>query len=116
MEHGGKQMLVVGNGERLNIQSISSTAIHTNQKPFKLKQVLHVPKIPKHLLSVSKLTSDNQLYIEFHFDYCLLKDKVTRQTLMQGNFSEGLYQICGEVPQAFKSQNHPSALVATKET
>ena len=37
MKHNGKQMLVIGNGEKLNIQSIGSTTIHTNQKSLKLK-------------------------------------------------------------------------------
>ena len=76
MEHGGKQMLVVDNGEKLNIDSISSATIHTNQKPLKLKQVLHTLEITKNLMSVSKLTSVNQVYLEFHSDYFLLKDNV----------------------------------------
>ena len=107
-------MLVVGNGEKLSIKSIGSATIHTNQQPLKLKQVLHVPEITKNLLSVSRLTLDNQVYLEFHSGYCLLKDKVTGRTLLQGNLSEGLYQFHGGGFQGFKG--HPNALVATKET
>ena len=61
-------MLVVGNGEKLSIQFIGSATIHTNKKSLKLKQVLNVLEITKNLLNVSRLTSNDQVYLEFCFD------------------------------------------------
>lgn len=55
--------------------------------------MLHVPKINKNLISVSKLTTDNGVYVEFHADYCVVKDKRTMEILLRGNIRDGLYQL-----------------------
>lgn len=55
-------------------------------------EVLHTPHITKNLLSVSKLTSDNNVIIEFDsFGY--VKDKATRKLLLEGHPMDGLYEF-----------------------
>lgn len=50
---------------------------------MKLNQILHVPSITKNLLSISKLTSENNVIVEFYSDLCVVKGKVTRAILFQ---------------------------------
>jgi len=51
---------------------------------FFLKNLLHVPGITKNLLSVSKFTADNKVFLEFYPDSCFVKDLSTRKTLLRG--------------------------------
>lgn len=45
---------------------------------------MHAPQIKKKLLSVSKLTSDNNLNVEFDVNCCVVKDEVTGLKLLEG--------------------------------
>lgn len=47
------------------------------------------------MLSVSKFTVDNKVFIEFHSQFCLVKDSTTRKVLLKGNLdpSSSLYQL-----------------------
>lgn len=57
-----------------------------------LHKLLHVPKIKKNVLSVSRFAKDNNVYFEFHNKYCLVKSQVTKQVLLKGiEGHEGLY-------------------------
>ena len=60
---------------------------------FFLKNILHVPDITKNLLSISQFTHDNNVVIEFYSTCCLVKDKNTRVTLLEGVLKDGLYQL-----------------------
>ncbi|KAL5803075.1 hypothetical protein ACOSQ4_031380 [Xanthoceras sorbifolium] len=67
-------------------QRIESLNLH-------LKNILHVPSITKNLLSISKLTKDNNAFAEFHDNGCMVKDKRTRRILLQGPLRHGIYQL-----------------------
>jgi hypothetical protein len=56
----------VGNGTGLQILHLGSCSINTDTRPLALNNVLHVPEISKHLLSVDKLARDNNIFFEFH--------------------------------------------------
>ena len=58
-----------------------------------LHNVLYVPEITKKLLSVSKLTDDNNALVEFDVNYCYVKDKLIRKILLRGKLRDGLYQL-----------------------
>lgn len=58
-----------------------------------LNDMLHVPHIKRNLISIARLTASNNLYLEFHSNFCLLKDKDTRKVMLHGAFNNGLYQI-----------------------
>ena len=47
----------------------------------------------KNLLSVYRLVSDNDIFIEFHKHFFLVKDKVTRNIILQGRSRGGLYPL-----------------------
>jgi hypothetical protein len=55
--------------------------------------VLHVPAATKNLISVHKFTLDNDMFIEFHPFYFLIKDQKTRKVLLHGPYKGGLYPL-----------------------
>ncbi|KAD3642281.1 hypothetical protein E3N88_31505 [Mikania micrantha] len=89
----GEDFLHVGDGEGLPILHIGSTKIHSPSKTFSVSNILHVPRIKRNLLSVQKFYSDNNVYFEFHSNFFIVKDKVTRTTLLTGPSDNGLYSI-----------------------
>nr|KYP31891.1 Putative transposon Ty5-1 protein YCL075W family [Cajanus cajan] len=58
-EHHGKTTLIVGSGEKLKIVATGSSKLNS----LNLHDVLYVPNITKNLLSVSKLTADNNILV-----------------------------------------------------
>jgi hypothetical protein len=71
--HGNEQVHV-GNGAGLHISHIGHGTINANAKPLHLRNVLHVPKITKNVLSASKLTHDNNAFLEIHPSHFFVKD------------------------------------------
>lgn len=96
----GTQEIYMGNGEGLNILHTGNSVFHSpfHNKCLKLNNMLHVPKITKNLISVSKLTHGNNVYLEF-FSHCLfLKDRATRAILTEEQFKDDLYAFSYKVP------------------
>jgi hypothetical protein len=77
----------------LQITHIGSCSINTDIRPLALNNVLHVPKISKHLLLVHKLSHGNNIFFEFHPWYFLIKDRATRNVLPKVKCESGLYPI-----------------------
>jgi hypothetical protein len=61
--------------------------------PLALNNVLHVPDMSKHLLSVHKLSCDINVFFEFHLWYYFIKDRATRKLLLEGKCESGLYPL-----------------------
>jgi hypothetical protein len=47
----------------------------------------------KNLVSVHRLASDNNVFLEFHPDFFLIKDRDTKSTLLEGPCRRGLYPL-----------------------
>uniref|UniRef100_A0A803QCY3 Integrase catalytic domain-containing protein n=1 Tax=Cannabis sativa TaxID=3483 RepID=A0A803QCY3_CANSA len=93
-EYGGKEKVTVGNGDKLVISHFGNGKLYTKTGQWlKLNEMLLVPIIAKNFLSVSKLTTDNDVIIEFHSNSCFVKDIATRRVLLQGMLKDGLYQL-----------------------
>ena len=118
-DYNGKNKLLVGNKQELNIFGIGNTVImsclSTVSYPIHLKEVLVVPQIAKNLLSVSKLTHDNDLVVEFFSDQCLIKHKQLGIVVLRAVLEEGLYKldVQGKAPQrlfltSLKTLHHTS--------
>lgn len=59
-----------------------------------MNDVLVVSSISKSLLSVSKLTNNNSMYVGFSFCSCLVKDKPMGLILLERNLDkEGLHKM-----------------------
>lgn len=70
---------MVGNGDKLKIVASGSIEL----KNLNPRDVLYVPEITKNLVSVSKLTLDNNIIVEFNTDCCSVKDKRTWKDLLE---------------------------------
>ena len=81
------------NGAGMRINQIGQSFVRTPNRDLLLKNVLYVPEASKNLASVHRLTADNNAFMEFHPDYFLIKDQVTRKTLFRGRCEGGLYPL-----------------------
>lgn len=89
----GHDQVHTANGTGMDIIHVSQSSIESNSRLLRLKNVLHVPQLNKNLLSVHKITNNNQVSLEFYPNSFLMKDLTTRETLLQGQFENGLYPI-----------------------
>ncbi|KAL2491518.1 Retrovirus-related Pol polyprotein from transposon RE1 [Abeliophyllum distichum] len=93
-EYADKQKMIVGNGTSLQISRVGSKVFNIEyDKSLVLKRLIHVPRIKKNHISVSKLTTDNNVCIEFFPHGCAVKDLPTRKALVQEKLEDGLYQL-----------------------
>ncbi|TXG72185.1 hypothetical protein EZV62_000764 [Acer yangbiense] len=91
IDYTGKEMIFMGNGTGLNIASTRYNTFNLDKHTFLLKNILHIPHVTKNLLSVSKFVRDNNVFIEFHPHFCLVKDLISKRVLLQGVLKQGLY-------------------------
>ena len=102
----------MANGAGLSISYIGHSKLPGSS--LHLKNILHVPHISKHLLSVFRLVSDNDIFIEFHRSFFLVKDKATRRVLLRGRSHGGLYPIpFGRASSASSRQASSSTRITT---
>lgn len=85
--------VTVGNGNKLNIARVGNSYLTNGITTLKLKDILCVIEIAKNLVSVSKLAQDNKIFIEFHGDFCLVKDNDSDQTVLIAMLKDSLYQL-----------------------
>jgi hypothetical protein len=89
----GNDTVHIGNGAGLSILHTSYATLFTNHHVLQLSNVLHVPLITKNLLSVSQLTKNNTVFVEFSHSHCFIKDQATGKTLLHGTLHKGLYEL-----------------------
>jgi histone deacetylase 1/2 len=76
----------------MRITHIGHASLPTSSAhPLHLKNVLHVPSVTHNLLSVRKLSRDNNVFVEFHPFDVFVKDRVTRDVLLRGRCRQDLY-------------------------
>ncbi|PON38510.1 hypothetical protein TorRG33x02_344860 [Trema orientale] len=75
---------MIGNSKYLSITHTGSTCLHFNyhDHALKLLNVLRVPQNKRSLISISKLTAKNDVYVEFHSDFCVVKDNTIGSVLL----------------------------------
>ena len=72
-EYHGTDQIKVGNGQGLDILHTGLAQLPTFHRNFSLPNLLHVPRIEKNLISVNQFTHDNQVFIEFHPYFFVLR-------------------------------------------
>ena len=111
-EFKGNDQLIIGNGQGLPITHVGNASLRSGHTTtcILLKDMLLVPSITKNLLSISKLTSDNNISVEFCGNVCFVKDKMKGQVLLQGLAEKGLYklQLKPSSPSSPNTQTHES--------
>jgi len=89
----GADTITTAGGSGLTISNIGSSILDVPHCSLQLKQVLHVPKLSQHLLSVHKLCKDNNCrFICDAFGFWT-QDKITGNVLLKGLCRAGLYPI-----------------------
>jgi histone deacetylase 1/2 len=87
----------------------SSSSLH-------LKDILHVPHIHKNLLSVYRLVSDNDVFVEFHCHFFCVKDKATEKIVLHGRSHGELYPIpFDKASSSFSRQASASVKVSSSQ-
>ena len=77
----------------MKILSTGNSTLPSQHKPLKLTNILHVPAITKNLLIVHQFALNNNVFIEFHAFFCLVKDNKTEQVLLKGTYKDCLYVL-----------------------
>ena len=77
-KYQGRDHVNTANGNSMHISHIGHSVLHTPNSSFNLNHVLHVPHASKNLISVHKLALDNNVFLEFHPFFFLIKDEATK--------------------------------------
>ncbi|PKU71260.1 Retrovirus-related Pol polyprotein from transposon TNT 1-94 [Dendrobium catenatum] len=91
--YSGRDQVFVGNGHSLPIQNVGNGLLPTPTRKLLLNDLFHVPKLTHRLISISKLTNDNNCSIKFDKSGFCVKDLMTKQPLLHGQCRNGLYPI-----------------------
>jgi histone deacetylase 1/2 len=102
-KYQGHDRVHTAEGNGMHISHIGHSILRTPHSSFHLNKILHVPNASKNLLSVHRLTLDNNIFIEFHPFFFLIKDQATRRILFKGPCHGGLYPL---VPISTTSSKH----------
>ena len=88
--YNGHDNILVDDGTGLRIFNIGSSTIPYRTSSFHLRNLLHPLAIKNNLISVSQFTLDNDVFIEFHAGYFVVKDEATGTILLHGKTRDGL--------------------------
>jgi histone deacetylase 1/2 len=90
----GTEHVHTANGAGMRIHNIGHAILPTpSSKQLELKKILHVPQAHSNLLSMSKLSKDNNVFIELHPNDLFVKDLDTKEPILRGRCHGGLYEI-----------------------
>ena len=101
-EYDGTGEVILGDGSGLAVSHIGSLALHSPHRTFTLRDTLCVPNLCKNLISVNHLTKQNNVFVEFHPFYFLVKDKISGAILLKEACNNGIYTF-------------PKSIVASKK-
>ncbi|KAI0495405.1 hypothetical protein KFK09_021706 [Dendrobium nobile] len=106
----GPDTISVANGSSLPIQNSGQgiLPLPDSARKIYLRNLLHVPSLMHNLISISKLTSDNQVSICFNANGFVIKDGQDNHPLLHGQMCNGLYHL------QLTSPNHSRTLLATQ--
>jgi hypothetical protein len=90
----GNEHVQTTNRAGMRIHNIGHATLSTpSSRSLDLKQILHVPQACNNLLSMSKLSNDNNVSIELHPYDLFVKDLETKEAILRGRCHGGLYEI-----------------------
>ena len=75
-EYDGIDEVILGDGSDLAMSHIGSLALHSPHRTFTLRDTLCVPNLCRNFISVHHLTKQNNVFVEFHPFYFLVKGKI----------------------------------------
>jgi hypothetical protein len=93
VKYTGNDQIHTTSSSGMNINHIGYSNIHTPSRHLMINKILHVPQASKNLISVHRLASDNNIFLEFHPHFFYIKDMDTRNLLVKGSCRGGLYPL-----------------------
>jgi histone deacetylase 1/2 len=108
-KYNGREKIHAANGTGMDISHVGHAFVNSPSKQLHLRNVLHVPSATKNLVSIHRLTLDNNVYVEFHPWYFYVKDLETKKVLLKGRCYRGLYPLVSS-----SSSRNKQVLSATK--
>jgi hypothetical protein len=108
-KYNGRDKIHAANGAGMNISHIGYAFVDSPSKRLQLRNVLHIPHATKNLVSIHRLTLDNNVFVEFHPWYFYVKDRETKRVLLKGRCTKGLYPLVSS-----SSSKNKQVLSATK--
>lgn len=82
-KYPGQEHVHTANGSGMTIKHAGHSSVFAPTRTLHLNNILHVPQATKNLLSIHHFTTDNNIYLEYHQSIFLVRDPVTRQTLLR---------------------------------
>ena len=104
-EYDGTDEVILGDGSGLAVSHIGSLALHSPHRTFTLRDTLCVPNLCKNLISVHHLTKQNNVFVEFHPFYFLVKNKISGAILLKGACNNGIYTFLESIVASKKVAN-----------
>jgi len=92
-EYDGTDEVVIGDGSGLRVSHTGSLAFHSPTRTFHITDTLCAPSIHKNLIFVHHFTLRNNVFIEFHPFFFLVKDQITGAVLFKGVCENGVYKL-----------------------
>jgi hypothetical protein len=78
----GHDQVLATNGTGMTIKHAGKSMVFTPSQSIFLNNVSHVSQVARHLASIHHLTVDNDVFLELHPYFFLIKDQLTRRTLL----------------------------------
>ncbi|XP_071719079.1 uncharacterized protein [Rutidosis leptorrhynchoides] len=104
------KQIIVGNGNGIPINGFGNSLIHTKTRPIYLQNVLHAPKLIKNLISVRRLSIDNNISLEFDPFGFTVKEYPKGTPILRCDSTGELYPITNSLLRQLKSS--PSTFAA----
>jgi hypothetical protein len=92
-KYTGNEQVHATNGAGMDIGYVGHSILQSPHSQIHIKNILHVPKTNKSLLSVHRLARDNNAFVEFHPNHFFIKEQGTKRTLFRGRSKGGLYPL-----------------------
>jgi histone deacetylase 1/2 len=92
-KYSGGDQVHTASGAGMDINQIGHSTLHTPSRDLVLKNILHVPQATKSLASIRCIAADNNVFLEFHPDYFLIKDQETKKAILREPCEDGLYPL-----------------------
>jgi hypothetical protein len=111
-EYSGNDQIHMASGAGTKIQQIGPSIVHMPDRKLLLNNVLYVPAANKNLITIHRFTTDNNVFLEFHPNFFLVKDQATKRVL-QGRCRGCLYPLKFTPPkQSLRCHQDPSVSMA----
>ena len=89
-EYDGTDEVILGDGSDLAVSHIGYLDLHSPHRTFTLRDTLCVLNLCKNLISIHHLTKQNNVFVEFHTFYFLVKDKISGAILLKEACNNGI--------------------------